>query len=395
MKATVVLLSLALAVVLSVVVVVVTEHSPQDNPEAGSIDVVSAMSGGDNAGYAHAYTPRDFVFPEDHGAHPEFKTEWWYFTGHLTAQNGRRFGFQLTFFRSAVSPDTAQSLSNWSTNQMYMAHFALSDIGKNRFFSFEQFARGAAELAGVESAPFRVWLYDWQARSTQDSFFPLRLEARDSTVAISVLLDSVKPLVLQGERGLSRKGRGEGNASYYYSYTRMTAAGSVDIDGERYSVDGTAWLDREWSTSALEAGQQGWDWFALQLSNGAELMYYQLRTGSGADATSSGVLVDSAGNSTPLSVHDVELAVLQHWTSPWSYAVYPAQWRVRVPKHHIDLQVSPLLSDQELQVSVRYWEGATAVKGKWGKSAVEGRGYVEMTGYGRRKSAAVMSNANQ
>ncbi len=389
MKALIVILGIALVIALTVVATVFFSPEPVANPQAGTIDVVSVMSGSDTVGYAHATTPREFVFPQDHGAHPDFKTEWWYFTGNLVDRNGRRFGFQLTFFRSALSPDSVQSSSNWATNQMYMGHFALTDIAGNRFYSFEQFARGAADLAGVQSDPFRVWLYDWQVRSTKNTLFPLRVEARDSTVSLDLILDSLKPLVLQGERGLSRKGRGEGNASYYYSYTRMAAEGVVIIGGERYAVDGTAWLDREWSTSALEQEQEGWDWFALQLSNGADLMYYQLRTTGGkADSASSGVLVAADGTTIPLKAADVDLAVVRRWKSPRSGATYPAAWRLRIPKHDIDIEATPLASDQELQVSVRYWEGATTVRGTWKGAQVDGYGYVELTGYGKKPDAA-------
>ncbi len=388
MKLTIAIIGVAVLVALIVLAWMQFSPEPVRNPQAGSIEVVSAMSGGDTAGYTRAIEPREFVFPQDHGAHPNFKTEWWYFTGNLTDKNGRQFGFQLTFFRSAVSSDSIYSTSNWAANQVYMGHFALSDIARDRFYSFEQFSRGAAGLAGAQAQPFRVWLYDWQAHSTKNTFFPLRIEARDSTVAISLVLDSLKPLVLQGERGLSRKGRGEGNASYYYSYTRLAAKGEITVDGERYAVDGSAWLDREWSTSALEPNQEGWDWFALQLSNGADLMYYQMRTrDGGVDPASTGVLVAADGRSTTLGAGDVDISVAQHWKSPWSGADYPARWRLRIAKQNIDIQAEPLISDQELQVSVQYWEGATGVRGTWQGAQVDGRGYIEMTGYGKKPGA--------
>lgn len=387
MKATIIILGIAVLVVLTVVGTLLFKPEPKGNPQAGTIDVVSAMSG-DTAGFARAAEPREFVFPQDHGAHPEFKTEWWYFTGNLTAKSGQRFGFQVTFFRSAVSPDSVESTSNWATNQMYMAHFALSDVEHEHFYSFEQFARGAADLSGVQAQPFRVWLYDWQARSTGEPLFPMRLQASDSTVAIDIMLDSLKPLVLQGDRGLSRKSDG-GNASYYYSYTRMGAEGTIEIGGEQYSVDGTAWLDREWSTSALEADQEGWDWFALQLSNGSDVMCYQLRKkGGGVDTNSGGVVVAADGSATLLGSGDMKLGVQKHWKSPWSGATYPAQWRLRIPKTDTDVLIEPLLSDQELQVSVRYWEGAVGVHGTWQGKPVDGRGYVEMTGYSKKPVAA-------
>lgn len=352
----------------------------------GSIDASMALSGADTAGYARAQTVREFVFPEDHGAHPQFKTEWWYFTGNLVSQNGAIFGFQLTFFRSALSPDTVQSTSDWAGNQLYMAHCAIADITGEKFYAFERFSRGAAGLAGAVASPFRVWLYDWQAASVGTEFFPLRLTAVTDTTALDLVLDSLKPLVLQGERGLSKKGRGEGNASYYYSYTRMGARGSIRIGGETYSVQGQAWLDREWSTSALEEGQTGWDWFSLQLSDNREIMCFRLRDTAGRDAYSSGTLVETDGSTTRLDPADVRLEVLDRWESPHSDAVYPSGWRLVVPSEDIDVVVTPRLRDQELQVSVRYWEGAVGVEGTSGGQQVHGSGYVEMTGYGSTRS---------
>lgn len=365
---------------------------PESNDVAttGSIEASEALSGIDTAGYARADSVRDFVFPADHGAHPQYKTEWWYYTGNLVSTTGRKFGFQLTFFRSALSPDSVRSTSAWAGNQLYMAHFAIADIGAEHFYASERFSRGAAGLAGADGTPFRVWLYDWQAASNGAAMFPVHLAAATDTTALGLVLDSLKPLVLHGDRGLSKKGRGEGNASYYYSYTRMGASGSLRIGNETYTVQGQAWLDREWSTSALEEGQTGWDWFSLQLSDNREIMYFRLRDTAGrADAFSSGTLIMPDGTARRLEPNEVQLDILDRWKSPHSGAVYPSGWRLLVPSEQIDVAVTPHMRDQELQVSIRYWEGAVGVQGTSGGQRVTGNGYVEMTGYGDRKKNPV------
>lgn len=382
-KAGIVVIVLVLIVVAAAVYTAMPEREVPTT--VGSINAASALNT-TMEGYERALVPRGFVFPDDHGAHPEYKTEWWYFTGNLHTKEGRRFGFQLTFFRSALSPVTVQSSSAWASNQLYMAHFVIADIAEKKFHAFERFSRGGAGLAGATAPPFRVWLYDWCAQGESTALFPLRLEAKENDVVLSLVLDSLKPLVLQGERGLSKKGKGEGNASYYYSFPRIAAKGTIAVDGTRYELEGTAWLDREWSTSALEKGQTGWDWFSLQFSDGRELMYFQLRDTAGrADAFSAGTLIARNGVAQQLHSGDVQVEVLKRWESPHSGVVYPAQWRVRIPVEQMDVVVTPHINDQELQVSVRYWEGAVGIRGTLGGQRTEGNGYVEMTGYGRKE----------
>lgn len=373
-------------VLIAVVVAVYRAMPEREIPTTvGSISAASALNT-TMEGYERVLVPRTFVFPADHAAHPEYKTEWWYFTGNLSTKQGRRFGFQLTFFRSALSPDSVQNPSAWASNQLYMAHFTIADIGEKKFYAVERFSRGGAGLAGAVESPFSVWLYNWRAQGKGTGFFPLQLEAKENGMVLSLVLDSLKPLVLHGEQGLSKKGKGEGNASYYYSFPRMAAKGSIAIGGARYELEGTAWLDREWSTSALEKGQTGWDWFSLQLSDGRELMYFQLRDTAGrADAFSSGTSIGRDGVTRQLHTGDVQVDVLKHWESPHSGAVYPAQWRVRVPSEQVDVVVTPHINDQELQVSVRYWEGAVGIRGVSKGQSIEGNGYVEMTGYKGKK----------
>ena len=357
-----------------------------DSSPAGPVrrlSAVESLAGGESAGYGKALEPRDFDFPADHGPHPDYRTEWWYFTGHLESAAGRRFGYQLTFFRQALSPDMPERRSAWATRQLYMAHFALSDVDGGAFRSFERLSRGAAGLAGAGGdKPFRVWLEDWSVESIGDDAFPVRLRARSGHLELDLELASDKPVVLHGEAGLSRKGAAAGNASYYYSLTRLSARGRLALEGREVPVTGSSWLDREWSTNVLADDQVGWDWFSVQLDDGRELMVFQLRLAAGGvDPASHGTLVEADGATRPLALADLELEVTDTWRSPRG-AVYPAGWRLRLPSQSLELELEPLLADQELDVSFRYWEGAVGVRSTAAGKRVSGRGYVELVGYG-------------
>lgn len=354
---------------------------PESSPPPAS---VTALLGEENpAGFARAQIPRDFRFPDDHGPHPTFRHEWWYFTGNLRAPGGRRFGYQLTFFRFALSPVLPDRESRWASNQAYMAHFAVTDVEGRRFRHFERTNRGALGLAGATARPFRVWLDDWSVQGGKGSTLPIRLRAREGKVSADLLLDTERPIVFQGNRGLSRKGPSPENASYYYSMTRLSTRGTLRLEEETFSVEGNSWLDREWGTGSLEKGQTGWDWFALQLSDGRDLMFYRLRRVAGeTDPFSAGTLVLPDGSFRILSSDDVRIEPLETWKSPESGARYPARWRLLVPSERMELEVVPRIADQELRTTVRYWEGAVGIRGTSRGESVEGDGYVELTGYG-------------
>ncbi len=351
---------------------------------------LAAAMGGDTLGYARADGVIPFDFPTDYGAHPDFKTEWWYFTGNLFAGNDRRFGYELTLFRSALAPPDSldDTETGWTTRQLYMGHFSLADPETGTFHAYERFSRGAAGLAGAESPPFRIWLNDWNMASVDpsrpDKLFPLRLQAEEDGVAIDLTLNAVKPFVLQGDQGWDPKGAGSGNASYYYSFTRMETTGTVTISGDTVAVTGQSWKDHEWSTSALGPDEIGWDWFALQLDDGREIMYYQLRREDGTISPfTGGTLVEADGSKRHLTADDVDLVVLDRWTSDISGAEYPVGWELRIPTENLQLSVGAVMPNQELNVSVRYWEGAVDIAGQAGSAPVSGVGYVELTGYDR------------
>ncbi len=378
---------LGLAILSATLVLAATGYYlwPHTHLESSTIDGVSvgsALSGDDGAGYQRAYQPRPFIFPADHGPHPEFRNEWWYVTGTLTDASGREFGYQLTLFRIALAPIAPIVDSAWRTNQIYMGHFALSDVAGKQHHGFERFSRGAVGLAGAQAAPLRIWLEDWELASIGPEPFPLRVRAHQDDIAVDLTLDTAKPLVLQGEQGLSQKSAEPGNASYYYSLTRLPTRGMVNLNGQKFTVSGASWLDREWSTSALGLEQSGWDWFALQLDDGREMMFYRLRRkDGGVDPFSKGMLVAADGSARVLRWNEVDWQPLGAWTSPHTGDRYPAGWRLRVPTEQLDLTVTPKIADQEMRLTVRYWEGAVAVGGLAGERAVGGQGYLEMTRY--------------
>ena len=351
---------------------------PQQNAAAPTVLTAST----DITGFARAYAPRDFQFPRDHGPHDNFQTEWWYYTGNLDTADGKHFGYQLTFFRRGLTPGAPKRESDFATNQIYFAHFAITDAEGDKHTFSERFSRGAAGLAGASGEPAHVWLEDWGVESLDADGSAVRLRARDGDRAIDLTLRATKPVVAHGDRGLSAKSEQSGNASYYLSFTRMETEGQVTLNGQPMTVHGESWFDHEWSTSALGTDIVGWDWFALQLSDGRELMFYQFRLADGSmGPLSAGTLVQPDSRTVRLKASDVQIETLATWQSPKSKGVYPSRWRVIIPSAQIDLIIEPWIAEQEMRVSFPYWEGAVRFTGTSGGVAVTGNGYVELTGY--------------
>lgn len=369
------------------------DHGASSSPPPRPRLSVTAVLGGEALGFARAEDPRAFVFPRDHAEHSDYRNEWWYLTGHLVDADGHDFGYQLTFFRTGLAAEAPQRESAWAPQSLYMGHFAISDISAQRFYFAERFARGALGLAGTTVAPFSVWLEGWRidAVPTGPVALPagpaatglpvLRLRASEDDFAIDLRVQATKRVVAQGDRGLSRKGASPGNASYYYSFTRLQTSGVMHVDGLSREVSGSSWLDREWSTSALEPDQLGWDWFSLQMSDGRELMIYLMRRNNGTnDPLSSGTLVRTDGTSVHLRNDDFDVDVLDQWRSAEGVS-YPSRWRLRVPSIALDVEVEPMLADQELAATFRYWEGIVRGSGVAAGEAITARGFVELTGY--------------
>ncbi len=349
------------------------------SPPPDTIRVSDALGGGDTTGFSRALTPRTFEFPADHGPHPGFRHEWWYITGNLDAADGGTFGYHLTFFRIALAPEAADRPSRWAARQVWMGHLALTEVAAGRHTARERIVREALGLAGGEAEGRRIWVEDWTLARHPDTGH-WRIDAVTDAFALHLDLAPLRPPVLQGDDGLSQKGAAPGNASYYYSLTRMATSGHVVTAGDRHDVGGLSWLDREWSTSALEPGQAGWDWVSLQLEDGTDIMYYRLRrSDGGVDPRSRGVRVDASGRRTDLEDRDVTLTPLDWWTSPRGER-YPVAWEMTLPGPGPALEVRAVLPDQLMDLSVRYWEGAVRVFDR-GSGEQLGRGYLEMTGY--------------
>jgi predicted secreted hydrolase len=341
------------------------------------------------SGFAQVLAPRAFSFPADHGPHAEYRQEWWYTTGNLDAADGERFGFELTFFRYALAP-AAQALrpasaSAWRTDTIYMAHFAVTDLTRQSFVFAQQLSRAALGLAGAQGSPLRVWVDDWYLRSAPDAPSSWQLRAAQHGYELELDLDASAAPVLNGAQGLSVKSQVPGDASYYYSMPRVRARGQLKRDGRTLSVHGLAWFDREWGSGGLGAQQVGWDWFALQLEDGSALMFYALRARDGGrDPHSAGTWVEPSGTTRALQSDQVAIEVGAHWSSPRGVA-YPAAWRLRVPELALDVAVQPVLADQELDSTPRYWEGAVDVHGTRAGQTLNGRGYVELVGYAQER----------
>jgi predicted secreted hydrolase len=336
----------------------------------------------DVTGYATATEPRTFEFPADHGPHQKFRNEWWYLTGNLDGQNGERFGYELTIFRFLLAPNKErQQASRWQSDHVYIGHFAVTDVKNEQFHVAERFSRGSMGLAGAQAEPFRVWVEDWSITAGPDEQLTWRIQAQERDVSLDLNLTPLKPPVLNGQNGLSQKSAEPGNASYYYSISRLQTEGFLKTGTQRFSVTGFSWLDREWSSSALSEDQVGWDWFALQLDDGSDLMFYQLRRLDGSkDPLSAGTWVDRSGNSTHLDADEVKIEITDFWDSPLG-GRYPSGWQVNIPGKDVQLDVRPVIDDQELNATVRYWEGAVNVGGNRNGDKLDGRGYVELTGY--------------
>ena len=324
-----------------------------------------------------AREPREFIFPQDHGPHLDYQTEWWYYTGNLAAQSGERFGYQLTIFRRGLTPGETQRESDFATNQIYFGHFALTDIGEGEHVALERFERGSAGFAGATGDPYGVHLGDWSIESLNDAGSQVRLSASEAGIEFDLTLAATKPIVAHGEQGFSPKGEVEGNASYYLSFTNMLTQGTLAVGDRVYEVSGSSWFDHEWGTSFLGPEATGWDWFGLQLEDGRELMLFHIRRKDGGiEQVSGGTIVEPNGESRWLSADEFEILPITTWTSSATGTIYPSGWKIAIPGAGLELVVEPWIKDQEMKLNLEYWEGAVKVSG-----TVDGQGYVELTGY--------------
>jgi len=331
-----------------------------------------------------------YEFPRDYFSHPDFQTEWWYYTGNLQTAEGRRFGFELTFFREGVSRDPAKN-SIWDLRDVYFAHFAVSDLDGKQFLHTERTNRAGPGIAGADASLRKVWNGNWSVVWAGDTE---NLTALADNFAITLSLQPQKPPVIHGENGVSQKSAGEGRASRYFSETRLRASGSLNIDSKKYEVTGLAWMDHEFFTQQLAPDQTGWDWLSIQLDDNTELMLFHIRRKDGSiDPYSAGTFVDPQGHARHLRAADFQLGPagesksVETWSSPATGATYPIRWKIRVPSLGIALEAATPLPSQELasnsKIEPNYWEGAIFLTGTRNNSPRKGSGYLEMTGYDR------------
>ena len=333
-----------------------------------------------------------FSFPKDHGAHPNYQTEWWYYTGHLQTQDGSKFGYELTFFRYALTNKIPPGRSQWAVRDVDFAHFAITDQTHQKYFFCDRMERATMGLAGTQTGKVlllpRIWIDNWQlqfqgkdgnAQHIQASGIAQN-DANQTRMKINLSQRALTPPIINGVNGISQKGPEVGQASHYYSLPRLTTNGTLQLGNQQYKVTGASWLDREFSSKGLAKNQTGWDWFAIQLNDGRNLMLYQIRQKDNTiDPHSAGTLSDGNTKSIHLTQKDFRIKVLDWWTSPHTKARYPAKWKIDIPRYHLSLEITPTVADQEMRPrheSAIYWEGSCSVTGN-----VAGKAYVEMTGY--------------
>jgi predicted secreted hydrolase len=354
--------------------------------------VISMVNAAEQTGYFSVTGPCNLAFPGDHGPHPGYRTEWWYYTGNLQAETGEKYGFQLTFFRSQISPSEdrqqwPQPPSAWRTQQVYLAHSAISNITGKQHLQAELVSRGALNMAGAvqREGTTVLFLKNWSAHIGLDVH---RLKVNTDGFSYELTLTPEKPPVLHGIDGYSLKGSTADRASCYYSFTRLNTEGRLSIGENNFAVKGLAWMDHEYSTALLEPGLKGWDWFSLQLSDQTEVMAFILRKeNERIGPASSATFVGKRGKKSYLNRDEFAVTVMDTWKSPHSKAVYPAGWRLQIFPYALDLTITPNLADQEMQsslsIGVIYWEGSVSIKGTRAGQPIIGQGYVELTGYAK------------
>ena len=324
-----------------------------------------------------------YEFPRDHQVHPDFKTEWWYFTGNLTSKSGRRFGYELTFFRQGIRPPAERTATTSSliVDDLKFAHFTLTDADGKAFVFQQKASRGSFGEAGFSNNDRLAWIDSWEVKMNADGSFDLTADASEAQAQLHLV--PLKPPVAHGVGGISQKAAGTGHASHYYSITRLGTSGSLQVRQENFAVTGESWFDHEWATNQLAPGQAGWNWVSAQFDDNRELMLYEMRLTNGArDLASSGTFVRADGGSTSLTSADFQMTPETFWRSKVTNANYPIGWRVTVPKEKLEFTIHPVLPDQELTLDpITYWEGAVDLVGTHAGQPIRGHGYLELTGY--------------
>lgn len=370
-----------LIILVGIFIVIGLKNKEPEQLSGSRITFIDNQSNQEIINYKKAIDIRDYKFPEDLGAHPEYLTEWWYYTGNLLTEDGRHFGYQLTFFRRAISDQfEISSTSEWASNQIYLAHFAVTDTSSNQHYVFDQISRGSAGLAGTAVDPlFSIWLKDWQIVQLEDNVY--RMKAGSDDVEINFILTDLKGISFHGDAGLSQKGSEIGNASYYFSQTRLETMGTIRISNEEFNVKGFSWMDHEFGTSTLGSNQIGWDWFSIQLDNNTEINLFQIRQEDGSISEfSSGTIIYPDVKTENLENDEFKIEVLETWQTS-DQIKYPNKWDINIEQMNLKMEITPVIDDQEMNLFFRYWEGAVRINGTFNGQDISGYGYVELTGY--------------
>jgi len=335
--------------------------------------------------YKEALPGYHYEFPRDYFDHPDYQTEWWYTTGNVKTADGRRFGFELTFFREGVSRGAGKP-STWEVRDLYLAHLALSDLDGGKFYRAERLNRAGPRIAGASEKEGRIWNGNWKLAWKGGE---QKLEAVSNEFSLHFTLRSEKPPVIEGVNGVSQKAEGAGRASHYISLTRLDTSGEITLRGKKFAVSGLAWMDHEFFTHQLDADQAGWDWMSIQLDDKTELMLFRIRRKNGTiDRFSAGTFVEASGRTEHLSASDFQMGPAgRTWTSAATQAIYPIEWKISVPKLGFELNAATPLASQEMTgtsgLAPNYWEGAIQLSGARRQERIAGVGYLEMTGYDR------------
>ena len=361
-------------------ILVVTGCKHHDEPAAATSDFTVLAQ--EAEGFLQATPGQPLEFPRDHDAHPGYRIEWWYLTANLEDEQGQSYGAQWTLFRFQANPSDERPKTNaWQSDQLFMAHFAVTTPDDHQ--AFQRYARGGngqdLTQADVRIEPFAAWLDDWRLESTGDEWLPLEVSARSGSTAMDLNLSAGGPMILQGYKGFSQK-HPNGGGSFYYSHPFLKADGLLTVDGQMITVSGEAWIDREWSSQFLQADQSGWDWFSIHLDSGEKLMLFRLR-GTADDGGSGnyqyGTLIQADGSQQSLDPGNIVMEPLDFKSVAGRQL--PLRWRISLPDIDRDFEVTALHPDQWMDLDYPYWEGVILVEGP--TPGNEGRGYLEMTGY--------------
>lgn len=331
---------------------------------------LGALLGGGSDQFRKAEPGQSIRLPADHGAHPDYRSEWWYLTGNLKDEQGRDYGIQWTLFRQGIEQQITSD-NPWLSPQLWLAQFAITDLGRGTHSQDERTSRQGPGLAGASGGEY--WLREWVLASEGESLFPATLQVQSKMGELNLKVSAAKPVVLQGKAGYSEKS--PGNASFYYSYPRLNLSGTLTLDGETRNVTGQGWFEHEWSSSVLAQWQSGWDWFSLQLADGRELMLFRLRTKEGRPEPENryGILIERDGSSRVLAPESIVLTPGKTWLGPKGQD-YPVEWQLKAGD--LNLRIKARQPNQAMTGRFDYWEGAVTVEGD-----AQGLGYLEMTGY--------------